>query len=152
MVVLDYRMFVSRSVATQFPAEARTAALPHLQLGFSVSHTTRAPRPGEEQGVHYHFATRASMSEQIARGEFLEHAEVHGNLYGTSVAAVASVLEAGKSCILDIDVQGSRMVHASALHSRALYIFVSPPSMEVRPQPAPSCQVCSFACGLPSVV
>jgi guanylate kinase len=80
-------------------------------FGFSVSHTTRRARAGEQDGVHYHFvAERARMDEMVRRGEFLEHAEVHGNLYGTSSAAVRAVSDAGKICILDIDVQGGRQL------------------------------------------
>jgi guanylate kinase len=57
-------------------------------FGFSVSHTTRGPRPGEENGIHYHFAEKATMEAAIARGEFIEHADVHGNLYGTSKVGI----------------------------------------------------------------
>uniref|UniRef100_A0A7S3UUW8 guanylate kinase n=1 Tax=Heterosigma akashiwo TaxID=2829 RepID=A0A7S3UUW8_HETAK len=99
------------------------------KFGFSVSHTTRGPREGEENGVHYHFTDQAAMRAEIEDGKFIEHAEVHGNLYGTSVAAVQSVSEEGKICILDIDVQGVQKVKASALEPK--YIFISPPSMEV---------------------
>jgi hypothetical protein len=74
-------------------------------FGFSVSHTTRAPRPGEVDGKDYHFTTLPLMEAAIARGEFLEHAKVHGNYYGTSFAAVKDVAGAGKICLLDIDIQ-----------------------------------------------
>lgn len=98
-------------------------------FGFSVSHTTRAPRPGEENGVHYHFAEKAAMEAQIANGEFLEYARVHENIYGTSLAAVAAVADQGKICILDIDVQGAEIVKkAASLNAR--FLFVSPPSVE----------------------
>ena len=96
-------------------------------FGFCVSHTTRAPRPGEVDGVHYHFASKAAMAEAIERGEFVEHALVHGNYYGTSKAAVENVTRLGKSCILDLDVQGARNVRGSALG--AVFIFVAPPSL-----------------------
>ena len=72
---------------------------------FSVSHTTRAPRPGEENGRSYHFTTVPLMEAAISKGEFLEHAKVHGNFYGTSYAAIKNVADQGKVCILDIDVQ-----------------------------------------------
>eukprot|EP00291_Cryptomonas_curvata_P017685 CAMPEP_0172170112 /NCGR_PEP_ID=MMETSP1050-20130122/11083_1 /TAXON_ID=233186 /ORGANISM="Cryptomonas curvata, Strain CCAP979/52" /LENGTH=190 /DNA_ID=CAMNT_0012841251 /DNA_START=35 /DNA_END=604 /DNA_ORIENTATION=- len=97
-------------------------------FGFSVSHTTRGPRPGEENGIHYHFSEKAAMEAAIARGEFIEHADVHGNLYGTSKTAVASVAKAGKICILDIDVQGCRLVRKAGLPAR--FVFISPPSFE----------------------
>ncbi|XP_050244817.1 guanylate kinase 2-like [Quercus robur] len=97
-------------------------------FGFSVSHTTRAPRNMEKDSIHYHFTERSVMEKDIKDGKFLEFASVHGNLYGTSVEAVEVVADAGKRCILDIDVQGARSVRASSLE--AIFIFVSPPSME----------------------
>lgn len=96
------------------------------QFGFSVSHTTRAPRPGEEDGVHYHFCDKTSMEAAIARGEFIEYARVHTNLYGTSVESVRAVTAAGKTCLLDIDVQGAEAVKRTPLN--ALFVFISPPS------------------------
>ena len=96
------------------------------KFGFSVSHTTRDPRPGEENGVHYHFVSKDAALAEVAAGKFIEHAEVHGNIYGTSQAAVQSVLGEGKCCILDIDVQGARSVRKSGLP--ALFVFVAPPS------------------------
>ncbi|CAI5498228.1 unnamed protein product [Closterium sp. Naga37s-1] len=99
------------------------------RCGFSVSHTTRGPRPGEEDGVHYNFTMREVMEKEIAEGRFLEKADVHGNLYGTSVAAVKKVTDSGKMCILDIDVQGARQVKASPALD-AVFIFVAPPSFE----------------------
>lgn len=98
------------------------------QFGFSVSHTTRSPRPGEENGVHYYFSTKEQVGKEIAEGKFLEYAEVHGNLYGTSVQAVQTVLQTGKVCVLDIDVQGARQVRKSAL--KAIFVFIAPPSLE----------------------
>ncbi|XP_057438689.1 guanylate kinase 2 isoform X5 [Lotus japonicus] len=97
-------------------------------FGFSVSHTTRAPRNIEEDGVHYHFTEKSVMEKEIKNGKFLEFASVHGNLYGTSVEAVEMVADAGKRCILDIDVQGARSVRASSLE--AIFIFICPPSMK----------------------
>lgn len=97
-------------------------------FGFSVSHTSRASRPGEEDGVHYHFTTAEKIVKDVAEGKFIEHAEVHGRHYGTSVAAVESVRKEGKICILDIDVQGCRAARAS--HLVAKYLFIAPPSME----------------------
>lgn len=106
-----------------------TKAHPDL-FGFSVSHTTRGPRPGEDDGVHYHFTTKEAMEADIANGLFLEHAHVHGNIYGTSLAGVARVAQSGKICILDIDVQGAMQVKKSAVGSQAMYIFIAPPSYE----------------------
>lgn len=98
------------------------------QFGFSVSHTTRQPRPGEEDGVHYNFSTVEAMKKEIDEGKFIESAEVHGKYYGTSVAAVESVQKSGKICILDIDVQGAQSVKKSSLDP--IYMFISPPSQE----------------------
>lgn len=97
-------------------------------FGFSVSHTTRAPRDKEINGVHYHFTERSVMEKEIKDVKFLEFANVHGNLYGTSIEAVEVVADAGKKCILDIDVQGARSVRASSLE--AIFIFICPPSFE----------------------
>ncbi|KAG8646752.1 hypothetical protein MANES_09G025300v8 [Manihot esculenta] len=97
-------------------------------FGFSVSHTTRAPRGMEKDGVHYHFTERSVMEKDIKDGKFLEFASVHGNLYGTSIEAVEVVADEGKRCILDIDVQGARSVRASSLD--AIFIFICPPSMD----------------------
>lgn len=96
-------------------------------FGFSVSHTTRAPRPGEENGVAYHFTTSDVMSARIYAGEFLEYAAVHGNMYGTSFAAVDAVAASGRRALLDIDVQGV----ASCRKAKAgyMYVFVAPPDM-----------------------
>jgi hypothetical protein len=74
-------------------------------FGFSVSHTSRPPRPGEVDGVHYHFSDRDTMAKEIADGLFLESADVHGKYYGTSFKSVDDVADAGKICILDIDIQ-----------------------------------------------
>jgi guanylate kinase len=101
------------------------------KFGFSVSHTTRAPRPKEQDGVAYHFSTREEMQPMIDAGEFLETCEVHGNLYGTSTAAVRRVADAGKVCILDIDVQGARKIKANTAGSLdARYVFIAPPSFD----------------------
>lgn len=97
-------------------------------FGFSVSHTTRQPRQAEKKGIHYHFTERKEMELAIQEGNFLESADVHGNLYGTSIAAVEAVADAGKRCILDIDVQGAQAVKKNGLD--ALFIFIAPPSLE----------------------
>ena len=79
-------------------------------FGFSVSHTTRQPRPGEQEGKDYHYVTREVMMDLIQQGQFIENAEFSGNMYGTSKTAVEEVLARGRICILDIDVQGVKAV------------------------------------------
>jgi guanylate kinase len=92
----------------------------------SVSMTARPPRPGEEDGRHYHFVTAAKFHEMIERGEFLEWAEVHGNLYGTSRKVVEDLRDSGIDVVLTIDVQGARV--ARKLFSDSKSIFILPPS------------------------
>ena len=93
---------------------------------FSVSHTTRQPRPGELDGRDYHFIDRSHFQAMIEHHEFLEYAEVHGNLYGTARAEVEDKLARGWDVFLDIDVQGARQVRASV--PQAVKVFVFPPS------------------------
>ena len=95
---------------------------------FSVSHTTRAPREGERDGVDYHFVSTERFEAMIAAGEFLEWEEVHGRYYGTSEGEVAPRLEAGLDVVLDIDVKGAETVLAR--DREAIGIFVLPPSYE----------------------
>ena len=97
-------------------------------FGFSVSHTTRKPRPGEEHGVHYFYVSREELNKRIAAGEFLETAEFSGNLYGTSLAAVEQVQGVGKVCVLDIEIEGVKQIKDS--HLDALYVFIEPPSID----------------------
>lgn len=104
-------------------------ALRRLQnLRPSVSYTSRAARQGEEDGQHYHFVTLEAFREMAGRGEFLEWAEVHGNLYGTSRSYVNQVLAAGSDVILTIDVQGA--ANARRAFPEAISIFILPPSYE----------------------
>eukprot|EP00468_Gymnochlora_sp_CCMP2014_P013109 CAMPEP_0167753978 /NCGR_PEP_ID=MMETSP0110_2-20121227/8014_1 /TAXON_ID=629695 /ORGANISM="Gymnochlora sp., Strain CCMP2014" /LENGTH=909 /DNA_ID=CAMNT_0007639805 /DNA_START=59 /DNA_END=2788 /DNA_ORIENTATION=+ len=84
-------------------------------FGVAVSHTTRAPRVGEENGKHYHFVDKSTFLAMKNNGDFLEWADVHGNFYGTSKAAVKSVCENGGICILEIDVQGAKTIKSSNL-------------------------------------
>ncbi len=107
-------------------AKALTA---DLRFGVSVSHTTRAPRPGEQNGVHYHFVDAPTFAHLVEGQAFLEHAEVFGNRYGTSKAAVESLLKAGRYVILDIDWQGARRIKAA--WPQVLTIFILPPSLDV---------------------
>lgn len=98
-------------------------------VAFSVSHTTRAPRPDEQEGVDYFFIDKDMFAEMRQQDLFLEWAEVHGNLYGTSSRAVADVTEQGLDLILDIDVQGARQVRKK-LGAKGVFIFIAPPSLE----------------------
>jgi guanylate kinase len=95
-------------------------------LGFSVSHTTRRPRPNEQDGRDYHFVGADKFRAMIAAGEFLEHASVFDNLYGTTLAAVETALAAGRDLLLEIDWQGARQVRARL--PEALDVFILPPS------------------------
>ena len=101
-------------------------------FGFSVSHTTRQPRPGEVDGRDYHYVTRETMQTLMQADEFIENAEFSGNLYGTSKSAVQDVLKAGRICILDIDTQGVRAVKKTDLEPH--YVFIKPPSLAVLEQ------------------
>lgn len=107
-------------------------------FGFSISHTTRAPRgqevdgvstltPGDKQ-VDYYFTKKENMEKEIAEGKFIEHANVHGNIYGTSFASVMNVVNSNKICILDIDVQGVQQVMKSGM--KAEFVFIKPPTYE----------------------
>lgn len=98
-------------------------------LSFSVSATTRAPRPGETDGVEYYFRTKAEFAAMIAAGEMLEHAEVFGNFYGTPKAPVAAALAEGRDTIFDIDWQGGQQVRNSDLHQDVVSIFILPPTI-----------------------
>ncbi len=93
----------------------------------SVSHTTRPPRPGERDGVDYHFVDRDRFEAMIGRGEFFEYAEVFGNYYGTAESTVRALLERGLNVILDIDWQGARKVRARA--ADAVSVFILPPTL-----------------------
>lgn len=103
----------------------------HHPLSFSVSHTTRGPRPGEKDGVHYHFSTKGQMQKEIDDNKFIESAEVFGNLYGTSYSAIQDVVSKGKICVLDIDIQGAKRVKEDTSITTPYFIFVAPPSMEI---------------------
>ena len=97
-------------------------------FAFSVSHTTRAPRPGEKDGEHYHYVTREAFEALREKGGFIEHARFGSNLYGTSFAAVEEVEKVGKVCVLDIEMEGVKQMHKS--HLKARYLFIMPPSFE----------------------
>jgi guanylate kinase len=100
----------------------------HPEVWLSVSATTRKPRPGEQHGVHYFFVTDDEMDKLIANGELLEWAEFAGNRYGTPRAAVQERLEKGEAVLLEIDLQGARLVRESM--PEAQLVFLAPPSWE----------------------
>ena len=109
------------------------ALRPAADFVYSVSCTTRAPRPGEIDGEDYHFLTAEDFARRLAAGEFLETAVVHGNRYGTRRAAVADQLAAGVDVLIDIDVQGARMIRADAsaqIQESIADIFIMPPSLD----------------------
>ena len=98
------------------------------QIRVSVSHTTRAMRPGEVDGVNYHFVSREDFVKMIEHGDFLERAEVFGNLYGTSQSYLQQTLDEGHDLILEIDWQGAEQVRK--LMPQARSIFILPPSQQ----------------------
>jgi guanylate kinase len=98
-------------------------------IRFSVSHTTRAPRGSERDGVEYHFISKADFENLIRTGELLEWAEVYGNYYGTGKRYIDTVLQEGDDILLDVDVQGARTIRER--RSEAVCIFIMPPSYQV---------------------
>ncbi len=100
----------------------------HPEVWLSVSATTRAPRPGEVDGVHYFFVSREDFERMVERGELLEHAEFAGNAYGTPREPVLDRLGAGTPVLLEIELQGARQVRASM--PDALLVFLAPPSWD----------------------
>jgi guanylate kinase len=122
------------------------------QFGFTTSHTTRLPREGEIHTVHYNFVTANEMQQLIQKGAFLEHAQVHGNVYGTSWDSLWQVQHRGLRCLLDIDVQGVKRIkslqqqqqleqqleqqspEATKTSFSPKYIFIAPPSLDLLEQ------------------
>ncbi len=98
------------------------------RLVLSISYTTRAPRPGEQNGREYHFVDRATFGRMVEASEFLESAEVHGNLYATSQKQIADALKSGRDVVLEIDWQGAEQVRRA--FPDAVGIFILPPSMD----------------------
>jgi len=101
-------------------------------LAFSISYTTRQPRPTEANGVDYIFISRKDFEDRLSRGEFLEYAEVFGNYYGTNRETFEAATREGKDLVLDIDVQGARQLKVAI--PQAISIFVLPPSRDVLEQ------------------
>lgn len=97
-------------------------------IRLSVSYTSRQPRPGEVDGVHYHFVSREDFQARLGQGEFLESAEVYGNYYGTSHAWISAMMRAGEDILLEIDWQGASQVRR--LIPQAVGIYILPPSIE----------------------
>lgn len=98
-------------------------------ISFSVSATTRAPRPGELDGREYHFRSRAAFQDMVTEGGMLEHAEVFGNLYGTPRAPVEEAMRAGRDTLFDVDWQGGQQIRNSALGAEVVSVFILPPSI-----------------------
>lgn len=107
---------------------ALLADLPRNEVQLSISHTTRSPRPAEENGVHYYFTDDAEFKRLIAQGHFLEWAEVFGNYYGTSLPMIERSLEQGIDVFLDIDWQGARQIRQKVPNVKT--IFILPPSKQ----------------------
>lgn len=107
---------ISRELLRMFP-----------EIRFSVSYTTRAPRPGEVDGVDYHFVSEEVFRQQIARGEFVEWVENYGRLYGTSRRTMDAHLTSGRDLILDIEPRGAKAIRNHYPHG--IYVFVLPPSL-----------------------
>jgi guanylate kinase len=99
--------------------------LPQLEL--SVSATTRAPRPGEQDGVDYHFLSRQEFDRRVASGDFVEHADYAGRSYGTLRSELEDRVRAGVPVVLEIEVQGARQVRAAM--PEAVQVFIAPPSL-----------------------
>lgn len=100
----------------------------HKDIYLSVSATTREPRAGEVHGVNYFFKTKEEFLKKVEEGDFLEHAEVYGNYYGTPKSSVQKMLDEGRDVILEIDIQGALKVKENC--EEGIFIFILPPSME----------------------
>jgi guanylate kinase len=105
----------------------RTLLARHPELYYSVSATTRAPRPGEVDGKHYHFIERSKFEQLVTHGEFLEWAEFAGNYYGTPKQAVLNQINSGKCVVLEIELSGARQIRTSFPDAKS--IFILPPSL-----------------------
>lgn len=97
-------------------------------LKMSISHTTRKPRAGEKNGVNYYFISEAKFKEMIEKGDFIEWAEVYGNLYGTSKRMINDLLNSGSDVLLDIDIQGAKNI--KKIYNKSVLIYLLPPSIE----------------------
>jgi len=126
----DNRLFIVSA-----PSGAGKTTLCHAVLNtftdisYSISYTTRKPRPGEREGVDYHFIDRAAFQKGLSEGMWAESAEVHGWYYGTSSRSIEDELAAGRDVLLDLDVKGASQLMAA--YPSAVAIFIMPPSMDV---------------------
>lgn len=117
------------------PSGAGKTTLTRMLMGwdptirFSVSATTRAPRPGEQDGREYYFRSRAQFEAMVAEGQMLEHAEVFGNFYGSPRGPVEQAMAEGRDTVFDIDWQGGQQIRSSALGRDVVSVFVLPPSI-----------------------
>ncbi|MDR2176394.1 MAG: guanylate kinase [Synergistaceae bacterium] len=124
------RLFILAGPSGAGKGTLRTRALSDIEdLTYSISCTTRAPRPGEREGADYRFLSREDFEDRVKRGLFLEHALVHGNLYGTLRGDVERETAAGRDVLLEIDVQGAECVRR--LVPDCVMLFIAPPSLEV---------------------
>ena len=98
------------------------------QVGLSISMTTRPKRPTETDGIHYHFVTPEKFQQSVTKGELAEHAQVHGNLYGTPKSEIDKHLGAGRNVLFDIDVQGAEALKR-LFPSQTVVVFIFPPSI-----------------------
>ena len=98
-------------------------------IRFSISATTRAPRPGEQDGREYYFRSRTEFEEMVTSGDMLEHAEVFGNFYGSPKAPVQAAMDEGRDTVFDIDWQGGQQIRNSSLGRDVVSVFVLPPSI-----------------------
>jgi guanylate kinase len=117
----------SPSGAGKTTLKSRILTVSHPELRFSVSHTTRRPRASEIGGREYHFVDRPTFEQMVKRGEFAEWAEVHGNLYGTSLREIEISRATHRGVVFDIDHQGARQI--KAMRPDAIGVFILPPSM-----------------------
>jgi guanylate kinase len=130
MIKTDGCLFiVSAPSGTGKTSLVRALLQSNLSLALSISHTTRPPRPGEINGRDYHFVTTETFREMQLNGEFIESAEVYGNLYGTSQQWVNKIISSGQDILLEIDCQGAQQIRR--LFPQAVGIFIIPPSVEV---------------------
>ncbi len=123
------RLFVLSGPSGAGKGTLRDKAFPEMrEISFSISCTTRPPRAGEKDGVHYRFITEEAFLALLREGRFLEHALVHGNYYGTLRDDVEKALSAGEDILLEIDVQGAAQVKRAM--PGAVLLFISPPTLE----------------------
>ncbi|MFN3198026.1 MAG: guanylate kinase [Bradymonadia bacterium] len=119
-------LVISAASGTGKSTLARALLAKHEGLGFSVSHTTRAPRPGEIDGQHYHFVSRASFEETVEAGGFVEWAEYAGNLYGTAHSTIEQARVEGRDLLFEVEIIGAAKLKAA--YPEAATVFILPPS------------------------